>query len=213
MAKNTRSGFTLIELLVVIGIISLLAVVLLPNIIGGKEKANILADQGNLRWHYAELNTLREQKKLPLRGGCRFVLATWYRGIVEKTEANMNRYFNPALASDDVKIKELLETGVAKIWPREEAITSADTHYAGRSEKHYIGMMSGNEAWLADDCEGVMPFPSGSINVLYGDGVVKPLLADPDLLKYGWKLEDAKEGKLFDVGPSSPHPDLKKLEK
>lgn len=213
MGKNTRSGFTLIELLVVIGIISLLAVVLLPNIIGGKEKANKLADAANLRWHYQVLTELRDQKKLPVRGGCRFVLAPWYRGIVEKTEANLNRYFNPAQSVEDSKVKELLEIGVAKIWPREEAITSLDTHYAGRSEKFFVGMLSGNEAWLADDCELAMPFPSGSIHVLYGDGNVKELLADPDLLKYGWKLEDVKEGKLFDVGPSSPHPDLKKLDK
>jgi len=212
MGKTKSSGFTLIELLVVIGIISLLAVVLLPNIIGGKEKANKLADAANLRWHYSELSSLRSQKKLPNQGGCKFVLATWFRGIVEKTEANMNRYFNPAL-SDDKRAAALLETGLDKIWPREEAVTSMDTDYAGRSAKYYVGMESGNEAWVADDCELVMPFPSGSINVLFGDGVVKELLADPDLLKYGWTLQDGKDGKLFEVGPQSPHPVLKKLEK
>ena len=73
-------------------------------------------------------------------------------------------------------------------------------------------MDRGTEPWMADDCELTMPFTTkGSINVLYGDGTVKELMLDPDLMKYGYTAQELKDGKTFLVGPGSPHPDLAKL--
>jgi general secretion pathway protein G len=43
---KTRNGFTMIELLVVIGIIALLAVFLVPNLLGAKDRAKEAAVKG-----------------------------------------------------------------------------------------------------------------------------------------------------------------------
>jgi prepilin-type N-terminal cleavage/methylation domain-containing protein len=53
-----RKGFTLIELLVVMAIISILTLVLLPNIVGTTRKARKMACSANLRKHlYAAMVT------------------------------------------------------------------------------------------------------------------------------------------------------------
>lgn len=205
--SNTRSGFTLIEMLIVITIIGLLAVFLLPNVIGAKDTANQAADQANMRWHFIELSKVYEGNKLPKQGGHKFVLSTWFRGIVEKTETNFNHYWSPGVKVDARK-SELGEQNLKDIWPNEQAVTSDDTHYAGRSHQFYKGMQSGNEAWMSNDEEGGRTFNDGTINVLMGDGSVKALKVDPDLMKYGFKLEGDN---AFEVGPTSPHPLLQKL--
>ena len=209
--RNRSSGFTLIEMLVVIGIISLLAVALLPNIVSGRAAANQTADAANLSWHYFNiLDYERKYKHYPRGRGHQWVLDPWVRGVVERTPQNLEKYFTPGLSGDvirDLK-RELEETGT--VWSTADALTSLDTDYAGRDSSRRSGsIMSGKVPWMSNDNEFDPAFPDGSINVLMGDGVVRVLHIDPDFLGYGWTVEKVAE--RFPVGPESPHPLLQQL--
>ncbi len=209
--RNRSSGFTLIEMLVVIGIISLLAVALLPQIIGARERANQVADAGNLRWHYQTI-LLYQQKhgQFPRGSGHQWVLDPWVRGDVERTPQNFDRYFTPGL--DNQYKRGLLEEGVDNIWKDRNSLISLDTDYAGRGSHSQIRKLdSGRVPWMANDNEGDIVFIDGSINVLMGDGTVLTLYIDPDFLEYGWTTDMVDEP--FPVGPDSPHPLLRQLAK
>ena len=211
--RDRTSGFTLIEMLVVIGIISLLAVALLPNIIGAKESANKTADEFNLYRHYENI-TLYEQRygHYPRGTGHQWVLDPWVRGVVEHTPQNMERYFTPGLSGGEVlALKEELDRGGA-IWTDLESLTSLDTDYAGRDGRKRTGnIFSGNVPWMANDNEFGPAFTDGSINVLMGDGSIRTLYIDPDFLDYGWTVQRVEEP--FPVGPDSPHRLLQQLVK
>ena len=208
---GSRAGFTLIELLVVIGILSILMVVLLPQIIGARETAYIFADKANLNWHYATMDIYRQRyKRFPKEGGHKFVLAPWVEGIVtDKTPENRDRYFTPGL--NDQRQAELREEEPSSIWKSFADLSSLDTAYAGRAKEFLSGKLdSGNEAWMADDNEFSPAFSGGSINVLVGDGNVRELNL-LELRKFGYP-EEPEEGYKYEVGRASQHPLLKKLD-
>ena len=206
-ATSRAHGFTLIELLVVISILSLLAVALLPRVLQASEGAELFADQKNLSWHYTQIFQYNTKKlPYPKEGGHKLVLAPWVKGICEHTEANFDRYWVPG--KRDFRRDELKETGLEHIWKRFEDLSTQDTHYAGRASEHYGSMMSGNEAWLADDNEMFKTWQSGSVNVLMGDGTTKELLKVDHLQQY-WVPDYDERG--FPVGPDSPMPMLQKL--
>ncbi len=200
------SGFTLIELLVVIGILSILMVVLIPNIVQSRQRADEFACQANLTWFYQSFQTYssRHRGRLPKESGIHMLWALWGTGAVEHTAKNRDRFFCPAVKSEDRDAVE--EIPIEELWRTKEDFSSRDTDYAVIAKKRR--MDSGKTPWICDDNEGQRNHLSGVINVLMGDGTVKILLPDEDLKEW-YDTED--EDFVFPVGPDSPHPLLQKM--
>jgi prepilin-type N-terminal cleavage/methylation domain-containing protein len=210
MKALRAAGFTLIELLVVISILSLLVVTFLPDIINALSTTYKATDQQQLRKHYQWFNSYKEMYKgYPESGGHEFVLGPWVRKVCEHTPQNLAFYFTPGIRDQDDHYKKLREKDIDTIWPDLQSTTSEDTHYAGRAKQFKRDMVSGKEAWMANDNEGGNAFKDGSINVLYGDGAVNNLQLLGELKEFGWTQEQGP----FPVGPESPSLALKKLEK
>jgi len=200
----------------VIGIIGLLAATLLPAILGAKESTNISVDQMQLRKHHYWIELYRTKyKSYPREGGCKFVLDTWVRpGVVEHTEQNFAFYFNPRTRAENDTFNELSKGDLDKLWSDLAQVNSQDTDYAGRAKEWKKDLAdSGREAMMADDNEDGLSFRDGTINVLFGDGSVKELHYEDDIMKkYGLgPLDPAKP--VPTCGKSSPVPELQKLEK
>lgn len=212
MKKPTPDGFTLIELMVVITIIALLSVSLIGPINNVLLAAKKTADTANLHWHYSVLRSYElRHKRLPTQGGHKFVLAPWISGTVEHTEANRDRYFSKALDSD-AHVLDLMDKSEDDIWKDFDSVSSLDTHFAGRAREGRRHMNSGREIWMATDNEGGNTYRDGSVLLLFGDNTVKEIRRDPDQIKLGAPADIDVEYTL-EVGPNSPHPDLRKLRK
>ena len=213
--KNNRNGFTLIELLVVMSILSLLVVALLPMLATGQIEANKTADSANLRWHYQGFTAYKTNYRYQPRGsGCQFIIDPWIRGTIPHSKDSIDRYFSPTIQSTDERWRELKEeTDLKDVWRRLEDITSEDTNYAGRAREFKRGMDHAEQAWMANDNEGGNHYEDGTIMVLMSDGVIRRLKKDPDLIQHGWPEDEDSEDFVYEVGPDSPHPLLRKLDK
>ena len=98
-------------------------------------------------------------------------------------------------------------------WRDQGDITSEDTSYAGRGRAYKKTMDRAEQAWMASDNEGMNHYEDGTIMVLMNNGAVRSLLRDPDLLEYGWPEDEDDEEFVYEVGPDSPHPLLRKLDR
>lgn len=214
--RRPTSGFTLIELLIVIAIISLLAAVLLPSIFTAQSAANVTADSLNLKRHFEWLTAYKMKNKggLPIEGGHKFVLATWR--IVEHTEENFDRYFTPGRRENDADyraLRSIIERGEDP-WPDLKTTTSMDTHYAGRARDKLTTAARGeNEAWMADDNEGIWSHADGSVNVLFAGGAVR-MYSYLDMQQREWVSGPLEQDKPIETwGPNSPIPECRSLDK
>jgi prepilin-type N-terminal cleavage/methylation domain-containing protein len=214
--KHARAGgFTLIELLIVVGIIGVLAAAFLPDLLAGKEVANIAADESNLKQHYMWLELYSGKTKvghMPTEGGHKFLLDTWVRKVIEHTPENFDRFFSPGRRENDphyIELKEQVARG-EPIWPDARSLTSLDTHYAGRAKEFLSSMTtSANEAWAANDNEDGWTFPGGTVNILYNGGAVRALSLQAMMDQFQWQ---GKEQVFKTWGKDSPHKDLQKLD-
>ena len=213
--KNNRTGFTLIELLVVMSILSLLVVALLPMLTQGQVEGNKTADAANLRWHFQAFTVykLNNSGALPRGGGSQFILAPWVEGTIPHTLENIDRYFSPSIRGTDERWLELKEDiEIRDVWRRMDEITSEDTHYAGRAREFKRGMERAEQAWMANDNEGGNHYQDGTILVLMSGGAVRRL-NKKHLMKHGYPEDGDDEDFIYEVGPESPHPLLRKLDK
>ena len=215
--RRTQSGFTLIELLIVIGIIGLLATALLPRIMSGQDAANALADQANLRSHYAWMLDYKRKHSdaLPPEGGHRFVLATWTAGIFDYNPENLARFFTPGPASsNDIAYQHLLKQVKRgeNPWKTLNDTDTTCTGYVGRSKQHARSReQSENEAWMANDNEGGWSLRDGTVNVLFNGGNVRAYSYQE--LKEQLGLPDFnKDVPIQTYGENSPIEPCKKLD-
>jgi prepilin-type N-terminal cleavage/methylation domain-containing protein len=211
--RRASSGFTLIELMIVISIIGVLAAVLLPRVLESQQTANVAADAANMRTHFGWF--VRYQQKhsqaLPKEGGYKFVMSTWTSKIFDHTQEEVDKYFVPG-SNDPARLeaRERMAKGEDP-WPDLNSTSSESTHFVGRAKNHLRSATQGaEEAWMADDNEGVWCHADGSINVLFNGGNVRTYSYQE--LKEIYQLGDMdKDNPVPTYGDSSPIVPCKKL--
>jgi len=215
--RRPQSGFTLIELLIVISIIGLLAAVLLPNIMGAQDAAYALGDEANLKRHFDwfQDHKRKNQDRLPMEGGYKFVMANWTSGTCEHNQENFDRFWTPGPArNNDLNYAEkfkMVQRG-ENPWPTLAATSPDDTHYVGRSKKDAkTRESSGDEAWMANDNDGGWSLRDGTIHVLVASGAVRTY--SYQMLKEQFGLGDFnKDVPVQTWGPNSPIVPCQKLD-
>jgi hypothetical protein len=194
-----------------IAILFVLAIALLPNTVGGGP-VNAFADQANLQRIRDWLTGYRLRfGHLPNESGHKFLLELWVKGICTHDVESFDRFFAPGAREEDPHYLALRKRvqGGDDPWPSLEQVSSADTHYAGRATSGVRNDGEARHAWAADDNENGWTIADGTINILYDDGTVSWLSIERLTEQFQWP----GLGKVFPVGPDSPHPDLRTLER
>jgi len=187
-------GFTLVELMVVVAIIAAIIAIALPTLIGGREKANAVLCQNNLKEIFNSITMFKmERNYYPKESGVHFFLAPWHYKILEQDPKNAKIYVCPGdenllqrISGEYAEISQALED-----W---DSFSSEYTSYAGRNQKdHPLDFRSpAGEAIVCDDDEGGLNH-ANQVNVLFLSGAIDRVL-----------LTDLPEGEVFLVGEDSP---------
>jgi len=189
-----------VELLVVISILGILTAVLLPRIFSSREAGYNFACKKNLSHLYEMLTQYRENHHgWPREGGVRFLYApTRDSNIWQGTETEIGYYFCPSVRGDDPQYQKAL---TADEWPPPlDQLSSLDTNYAGRDIKNYPRIRNSNLEPIASDDNEVGSNHPGTMNVLFGGGMVQ------QFLYRDWKDKGLldPEADNVEVGPESP---------
>ncbi|MCB9879517.1 MAG: type II secretion system protein [Planctomycetes bacterium] len=213
--QKSQSGFTLIELLVVISIIGVLAAVLLPRVLETRSAANAFADGQNLNTHFLWMERYQQQhdKRLPSVGGHRFVMSTWTSKVFDHTPENLDKYFTPGAENDPAWTNAKAEMRAGQDpWPTINDVSSESTHYCGRAQgKLRTALNSANEAWIADDNEGVWNNNDGTVNILMNGGQVRTYSYQQMVDQFGLGDLDLNVP-VQTWGPNSPIPECQNLD-
>jgi prepilin-type N-terminal cleavage/methylation domain-containing protein len=189
-----RAGFTLVELMVVIAIIAAILAIALPTLMSGREKANAVLCQNNLKEIYNTIHMFKmEREHYPTESGVRFFLVPWHKKIIEQDPKNAKIYVCPG---DENLLQNI--RGDYAVLAREledwDYISSEFTSYSGRNQKdHPLDFKRpASEPIVCDDDEGGLNH-ANQVNVLYLSGAIDRFL-----------LADLEEGEVFLVGEESP---------
>jgi prepilin-type processing-associated H-X9-DG protein len=176
--------------------------VLLPGPPGRGRGGPMIRDHANLMRLYLWLEILRDRRGMPTEGGHRLLLQPWTSGMLDPTPENLRCFFNPGRRGRDPHYRELRARLLRgeRIWTDLAQTTSRDTHYAALATPFLAHLFDKDQVIAADDCEDGWPFPgcvTHAINLLYGDGHVREMAF----------------AELPVFGPSSPIPELQRLER
>lgn len=173
---------------------------LLPDQIDNQRRPVMAWDRANLMRLYMWL-VIEQQRsdRLPIEGGHCLLLQLWTSGILEPTPENLRCFFNPGRRGRDPHYRELRARLLRgeRIWADLAQTTSHDTHYAALATPFLAHLFDKDQVIAADDCEDGWPFAVHVIHLLYGDG----------------RVREMQLGELPVFGPSSPIPELQRLER
>lgn len=193
----------------------MLAAVLLPQVLTSQDQANAFADKKQLSDHALWMQVYQNKHDgfLPTQGGGhRFVMATWTSKIFDHTPENLDKYFTPGSQDPAWKIAKDSMLRGEDPWPTMNDVTTESTHYCGRAQKEIkSATQSADEAWMADDNEGVWNLRDGTVNVLFNGGVTRQYSYQKLVEMFGLgDLDRANPVQTW--GPNSPIPECQKLD-
>ena len=171
-------------------------------VIPGRTRAPVAADKANLQHLYLWLTIQKMRQGMPTEGGHRLLTNLWTRGLIDTSPENLRVFFNPGRRGRDPHYRELRARLLRgeRIWTDSAATTSRDTHYAALATPFLAHLFDEDQVIAADDCEDGWPFKDNAshmIHLLYGDG----------------RVREMQLSELPVFGPSSPIPELQRLER
>jgi len=204
-AMLTAGRVALLVGVICIGAVILLwrhAVPLVPTVLEGGKTTECSINLGHI---YTDLVEYKLAKgHLPRESGVRFFAAPIAEGVVPYDREGAERLTCPSIDLDLLTIGSLPWD---EWWRDLSVIDGTYSSYAGRDTVRFpLEKLSGTQPLVACDGDGYTHH-GGVIHVLYGNGAVRAMTLD-DLIRSG---EVPSNVTSIEIGPGSPHEDLRKL--